>query len=97
MLLIAVACCFLSNFIVYSSKKNRKVSSSDFQRLCKAIRHNTSLKELHSGHALTKEDIRALADALSENQGLQSLSIGDKSFGNEGTINFLLIYWCHVP
>lgn len=52
--------------------------------LCSALKGNISLLELHaSSHQLSPEDAETIASMLRSNTGLQHLSIGDSSFGDD--------------
>jgi hypothetical protein len=63
---------------------HRKLSGEEYRRLFAALHDNVSLKAFHSGHAIGGDELAALAEALSRNKGLESLSVGDRTFGDEG-------------
>lgn len=55
--------------------------------LCSALESNTCLTELHAAsHKVSVEDAEAFARMLRDNRGLQQLSLGDSSFGDDAMI-----------
>ncbi|KAI8376410.1 uncharacterized protein BYT42DRAFT_574485 [Radiomyces spectabilis] len=60
----------------------RQVSSAQLAAIFSALAQNTTLKELYcSGHALDADAVEQLAEALTLNDTLQILNIGDANFG----------------
>ncbi|KAI8150324.1 hypothetical protein BJV82DRAFT_586760 [Fennellomyces sp. T-0311] len=60
----------------------RRLSQKDLTSIFAALAHNTTLKVLYcSGHALEKEAMEQLSEALTLNDTLESLNIGNNELG----------------
>ncbi|KAF7730171.1 Leucine-rich repeat-containing protein 34 [Apophysomyces ossiformis] len=69
----------------------RRVSPADLKAIFVAVAHNTTLKELYcSGHALDLAAAEQLSEALTLNDTLESLNIGNNELGKNDDIVAIL-------
>ncbi|KAG0169638.1 hypothetical protein DFQ29_009587 [Apophysomyces sp. BC1021] len=69
----------------------RRVSAADLTAIFAALAHNTSLKELYcSGHVLDVTATEQLSEALTLNDTLESLNIGNHEFGRDAKLVAIL-------
>ncbi|DBA95992.1 hypothetical protein WJX77_007182 [Trebouxia sp. C0004] len=72
----------LSSLHVFAS---RKFGREEVQKLCQALRANTTLKELYaSGHHMTPQTAGMLGAMLAANTSLVSICLGDDALGDAG-------------
>ncbi|KAL0055523.1 hypothetical protein WJX82_001476 [Trebouxia sp. C0006] len=72
----------LTSLHVFAS---RKFGREEAQKLCQALRSNTTLKELYaSGHHLTPQTAGMLGAMLAANTSLVSICLGDDALGDAG-------------
>lgn len=66
---------------------SRKLTQNQFQELFAALSSNTSLAEFNaSGHFLDHRSLEVLSDALSNNEHIKSLCIGNCELRDEGVL-----------
>ena len=64
--------------------RQRRFEEADAKALCEALSQNTVLHDLNiSSHAISPEIATAFADVLRSSTTLQSLDLGNASFGDE--------------
>lgn len=62
----------------------RRLSAQDLKKLFSALARNTTLQELYcSGHALDREAMEQLSEALTLNDTLRKLNVGDSMLGQQ--------------
>lgn len=64
--------------------RGRRFEENDALELCRALANNTVLRELSTGsHAVSAAAAAAFAEALAANSVLESLDVGNSTFGDE--------------
>ncbi|KAA6426274.1 MAG: hypothetical protein FRX49_03386 [Trebouxia sp. A1-2] len=77
----------LSSLHIFAS---RKFGREEVQKLCQALRANTTLKELYaSGHHLTPQTAGMLGAMLAANTSLVSICLGDDALGDAGVLELV--------
>lgn len=81
----------------------RQFGDREAEQLCKALQQNTVLKELAiTSHAVSPAAAAAFAEVLAASNCLASLSLGNRSFGDEvgappGAGSLLAVHMPHMP
>ena len=65
--------------------RGRLFGPAEAAEVCDALRSNTALREFYaSGHAMDVDTAGKFSDMLAVNETIESICIGDASFGDDG-------------